>query len=251
MSYKTLPLLRKMSNNNSNWKANAILGKMKKHRNDSFGNDSYTKLLLHMDGVDNGTTFTDDSASNHIITRHNALTKTSVKKFGTASGYFDGYGDYLTIPDSDDWHFGTGDFTIDFWVFPNSIVNNSCILAHINWGTTILAFSVYINGTTLEFYASSNGSTWELEQFSLGTLNTGSWQHFALTRSGDFFKGYKNGVQISNVENSTNIVNISELLYIGTNPSHAYFNGYIDELRISKGIARWTENFTPPTQPYS
>jgi hypothetical protein len=69
-----------------------------------------------MNGSDNGTTFTDSSNAAHTMTPTNAVTKTAVQKFGTASGYFDGYHDYLSTPDSADWDVAGGDFTIDAWV---------------------------------------------------------------------------------------------------------------------------------------
>ena len=81
----------------------------------------YTKLLLHCDGTNGGTTFTDSSPSGHTVTAQGAThTDTTIKKFGTASAQFggDGTGDDLTIPDSSDWDIGTGDFTFDCWVYP-------------------------------------------------------------------------------------------------------------------------------------
>ncbi|MFB3885601.1 MAG: chitobiase/beta-hexosaminidase C-terminal domain-containing protein [Thermodesulfobacteriota bacterium] len=80
--------------------------------------DSYTKSLLHMNGADGSTTFTDDApGGSHTWTAYgDAQIDTSQSKFSGASGLFDGSGDYLSSPDSDDWYWGTGDFTIDFWV---------------------------------------------------------------------------------------------------------------------------------------
>src|SRR3990167_5725818 len=75
--------------------------------------DSYTQLLLHCDGVDAATTFTDEIGK-AVTANGNAQIDTAQKKFGTASGLFDGTGDYLSLADSDDWNFGAGDFTIDF-----------------------------------------------------------------------------------------------------------------------------------------
>jgi len=74
--------------------------------------DSYTKLLLHMDGADGSTTFTDEAG--HTVTANgNAQIDTAQNVFGGASGLFDGSSGYLTVPDSEDWNFGTGDFTFD------------------------------------------------------------------------------------------------------------------------------------------
>ena len=84
------------------------------------GNDNYTKLLLNMDGANDGTAFTDSSASAHTVTAvANAVTKTDEKKFGTASAYFDDNSSWLTVPDSDDWTMGSENFTIDCWATPS------------------------------------------------------------------------------------------------------------------------------------
>ena len=94
------------------------------------GWDNYTKLLLHFDGTDGSTTFVDSSPSGKTVTAvGNAQIDTAQYKFGGASGLFDGNGDYLSVPDSDDWYFGTGDFTIDAWArFANANVCH-CICA--------------------------------------------------------------------------------------------------------------------------
>lgn len=79
--------------------------------------DTYTKLLLHCDGTDGSTTFSDNGVTGHTVTANgNAQIDTAQSKFGNASGLFDGTGDYLTIPDHADWNFGTGNFTIDAWI---------------------------------------------------------------------------------------------------------------------------------------
>ena len=89
--------------------------------------DINTKLLLHLDGTDNSTTdadFIDSSASSHTVTQEgDAKLENTEKQFGETSAYFDGTGDYLSVPDSDDWEFGSGDFTIDFWVNFSTLPN--------------------------------------------------------------------------------------------------------------------------------
>ena len=79
--------------------------------------DSETKLLIHSDTSSGSTTFTDSSNSARTITANgDVVHSANASKFGSTSMYFDGSGDYLSVPDSNDWDFGSGDFTIDFWI---------------------------------------------------------------------------------------------------------------------------------------
>ena len=84
------------------------------------GLDSATKLLLHCDGADDSQTFTDSGNTGHTPTDPapgDAKQDTAYAKFGSASGYLDGTGDFIEVPDHDDWNFGSGDFTVDGWFF--------------------------------------------------------------------------------------------------------------------------------------
>ena len=212
------------------------------------GNDSYTKLLIHADGDNNSTSFVDDSASIHIITPHgDAKISTTQSKFGGSSAYLDGTGDYLSIPASQDWNFGTGNFTIDFWFLLPSFVSGTYPM----FESTALTFYFGLGfdyGSTY-IYANLNGT--ELGG-NVTYYNINTWHHFALVRNGTSLKiyfdgGYKTGNTISagtSFDLSGNAVNIGKY-------SSTYVNGYIDEFRISKGIERWTSNFTPESSAYS
>jgi len=219
------------------------------------GIDEYTKLMLHMDGSDDGTVFTDDSFSEHTITRVNAVTKTAIKKFGTASGYFDGSGDYLSIPDSGDWNFGTGDFTIDCWLYLNAsdpvpiysqLGNTGSDNNRILYGFWAGNWNFYAYTTSTQIFvtvADSNPAT-------------GEWMHIALVRDGIYFNFYKNGILIGTPQGDSSAVPSNPgAVYVGATRISSTFpiaiNGYIDELRVSKGIARWTIDFDPPTSPYT
>jgi len=211
--------------------------------------DSYTESLLHMDGADASTTFTDESGKT-VTANGNVQIDTAQSKFGGASGLFDGTGDYLSLSDSADWYFATGDFTIDFWVRFNSLANNQAFYnqyvdgnneARLFWVTTnLLVFQNYTGGVaTIDVQKS-----W--------TPSTGTWYHVALVRSGNDFKFFIDGTQIgTTVTDSSEVTNFSAGIEIGRSDAGASnLNGWLDEFRISKGIARWTANFTPPTSPY-
>lgn len=226
------------------------------------GNDSYTTLLLHMDGSDDGTTFTDDSegaSEIHTVTPTNAVTKTGTKKFGTASAHFDGSGDYLTIPDSDDWNIGGGDFTIDFWMnaaeFPTN-PDQDFILNQLEFGGggEVYGFAIGTVSNTVGAYFSNTdmnlGPQITLNGSVLGRENT--WVHVAIVRNGDDWTLYIDGIAAATLNNSLALNNFAGDLVLGGVPTYGayYYNGYVDEMRITKGLARWTDNFTPPTAPY-
>ena len=212
------------------------------------GIDGYTKLMLHMDD----TALSDSSSSSHSVTLNgDAARNATQSKFGGYSVYLDGTGDYLSIPDSSDWNFGSGDFTIDFWINATADPMKSAGIVNA-W------FDAVSNGWGLEMGAkprffARNGGADVVDFYTTNPLSNSSWSHLALVRSGNTFTFYINGLKESNASagGSGVIDNHNAALWVGKRPSYDDLEGHIDELRISKGIARWTANFTPPTGPYS
>jgi hypothetical protein len=220
---------------------------------ESGGNDSYTKLLLHMDGTNGSTTFIDSSSSARTVSvGADAQISTAQSVFGGASGLFDGTGDRLSVPDSTDWATGTGNFTVDFrarfvnadftGVFFAQAVDASHYwrLAHSSDATTI----------TL---TKENGGSGDISMswLSLG-LVIDTWYHIALVRNGDSWNLYIDGVDKGTKTDSNSIIDFAAVFLVGGDTVNGqYHNGYIDEFRFSNGIARWTTGFTPPTEAYS
>lgn len=202
-------------------------------------------LLMHMDGSNDGATFTD--VTGKTVTRVGAVTKTGVKQFGTASAYFDGTDDYLTLADNDALDFGTGDFTVECWVYANkSSQTNSFprLLAKGNFGTTGGWNLVYIKSTG-EIYFDIYTPT--AVGFLVGTLTDDVWTHVAACRSGSTVYTWLNGSAGASSSNSTNLTNASALA-IGAEPAATGdFLGYIDDVRLTKGVARYTSTFTAPS----
>ena len=213
------------------------------------------KLLIH-GNVGSGQSFTDSSLSNHTITAGNDVThSTTQSKFSGGSIYFDSDADYLSMPDSSDWDFGNGDFTIDFWlgyptdtgawaeVFSQGWVSGSdSWMIGIDWGTT----------NKLKFIYTTDGSTDIPTAYTTSTISTSAWTHIAVVRSTTTIKIYVNGIEEVSLGVATNtIYNSSKPLYIGQREisvgSYDYV-GYMDEIRITKGTALWTHAFTPPTR---
>lgn len=188
----------------------------------------------------------------HSVTAHgNAQIDTAQSKYGGASAFFDGDGDYLTVAYSDDWDFGSGDFTIDGWVRFTAIdVYQGIVSQHVDgmnsWYLGISAMNrleIYFKDTTIKgsFYQTS----------ALPGLAINTWYHIAVARSSSTCYMFINGVSqpVFQATAFGTIGSIAANLEVGRAEGGNCFNGYIDEFRISKGIARWTADFTPPTGP--
>jgi len=217
--------------------------------------DEYTKLLLHFNGIDESTTFKDEIGKT-VTPVGTAQLDTAQKKFGTASGLLDGDSDYLTVPDSDDWYFGTGDFTIDTWVRFNALPtagNRCCICSQFAYINTYWDFSIYNDSGTYQLvfgHILSGSVTINLIKTLDPQPELNTWYHLAIVRHGNNWHFFQDGQQIGTTgTDDSSVTDFSEVLQIGKLNTN-FFNGWIDEFRISKGIARWTSNFTPPTNEY-
>ena len=213
--------------------------------------------LLHFDGVNGSTIMTDSGKNNLSFTVNgNSQISTAQSKIGGASLYVDGTGDYISSPSTSDLAFGTGDFTIEFWAYrivgsDNGIFQISATSGGLqaNQVTNLSIFS-YTSGR-LGIYA--NGTSYVSTAFA-NTVNT--WNHYAIVRSSGVTKLYFNGNLVTDIGTSGAITDTTNYtgtyLAIGGYYSTSYlWNGYIDELRITKGYARYTGNFTPSTTAFS
>ena len=209
-------------------------------------------LLLHGDGTNGSTTIVDSSSSPKAVTAvGDAQISTAQSKFGGASLAFDGTGDYLTVPSSADFAFGTGDFTVEFWLKSQNSSNQRGIL-QISDATGGLSTS-YANGLVF-YFPTGSGSIGAVVngaglQSANNILSLNTWYHVAATRSGTSFAMFVDGVQIITSTSSANLT-ASNLAVGGYYNTSYLLNGYIDDLRITKGVARYTSNFTPPTAPF-
>lgn len=221
------------------------------------GNDSFTKALLHMNGSDASTTFTDDNSGGSAKTwtaNGNAQIDTAESKFGGASGLFDGTGDYIDTPDHADFDVGSGDFTVDFWVRRNA-TGRMATMGQSNSGFAASSISFEFNASNqlkLTLYYNSGASA--VSETGATLTDTSGWHHIALIRDGNTLYTALDGTLSSGTSvTGITVDNASNKWAIGRDGEYAslYFNGWIDEFRFSKGIARWTANFTPPTSAYS
>jgi hypothetical protein len=203
-------------------------------------------LLLHFDGANGSTTFTDNSPTPKTATpAGNAQISTTQSKFGGASLYLDGTGDYLTFPSNSQFAYGTGNFTIECWVYFAAGSSYRQIFSNRPTpGSVSSEGSLAINP--------SNGLSWYTNTFIIDyttSIGTNQWVHVAICRNGSSLKVFANGVQVGSTTNSDNLTSTSFTIGANGNGSEA-FNGYIDELRLTKGVARYTGNFTPQTSAF-
>ena len=199
----------------------------------------YTSLLLHMDGTSGSTDFVDSGPNALTVTAvGNAQISTTQSKYGGASGSFDGTGDYLTVASNAALAFGTGDFTVEFWMYITSRKAYGYIL-NTQGGTNALYVSFDAAGNYLRL---TNDTT----VYAISpTLNLAQWYHISVVRSNGSSRVYVDGVGGTAVACSASFVQTGPL--VGGTASANYFQGYIDDLRITK-YARYTSAFTPPTQ---
>ena len=214
--------------------------------------DSYSKSLLHMDGANGSTTFTDESGK--IWTPvSDAKISTAESVFGGASGLFDGAADCITTPNVSDFDLTGVDFTIDFRFRTSSTTQYACFVSSEgSTGYTILINHDSASDGKIAFYCTGLGAANGLRTTTTG-YNDGQWHHLALVRYGINFTIYIDGVSRAAAADAapSNTPN-GALFSVGKNlafPGRDYA-GYIDEYRFSKGIARWTAPFIPPTDPY-
>ena len=216
---------------------------------------SGTTLLLNFT---NASIF-DAAAIHDIETVGNAQISTSVAKYGTGSMYFDGSGDYLPIFTSPNFAFGTGDFTIEFWANSNNVsgsnqlgffqmststggFNTSYTTGiHITQGVSGSAAGTLNGGIALNVLGTWIGSTSPV-------IATGSWYHIAVTRQSGSVRLFVNGVQAGSTVSVTGAVDAQNLVVGGYYNTNYLYHGYLDDFRITRGVARYTGNFTPPTE---
>lgn len=215
--------------------------------------DSYTKLLLHFEGSDEGTVFTDSSSYANTVTCFNgAQTEADFFKFGSTSGEFDGFDAYAESTSSN-YVIGSGDYTIEFFMRREGVqlagTNHGIVDLRSSGDTNAPRFAI---NSSAELNVRIDGS----DRFTTSALTNGQWYHVALTRSGGVHRFFLDGVLQGSYSSSTSYTSTDVTLGVFYNrktdtPQEFQYNGQLDELRLSVGIARWTSSFSPPTSAYS
>ncbi len=213
-------------------------------------------LLLLMNGANGSTVFTDSSNSNLSNSFLGVNISTAESKFGGSSAYFDGSGDVLKTSSSSNLTLGAGDFTIEFWWRPDDLSTST----DGGWRTLIGAnnyyasnsFAVYQNGTRLVvFKGTGSGGSILFDESSI--FNSNTWVNIAWTRSSGTNYLFADGVVAATASDGFDATGdgiwIGANYYNNANSGNGRFfaKGYMDNIRITKGVARYTSNFSVPT----
>lgn len=197
-------------------------------------------VLLH------GDSLTDSSSSPRKLTNKGVTINKTTKKYGSGSLYFDG-NSYLNLTDGGATVFGSGAFTIEFWLNMPSYAVDTALVSR--WGP-LSGFLLVVTSVNLAIYLNSYTPV----ICAHGGLLTNVFNHIAISRtSSGVVRMFVNGSQIgSDTVNANSVGTNGKPLTIGANNDGygAKLTGYIDDLRITKGVARYTSNFTPPTQAF-
>ena len=200
-------------------------------------------LLLPFDGTHDATSTTDVSISGHSPVYNGDAKISAVRsKFGGTSCYFDGMGDYLIVADSEDWNFGTGDFTIEFWVLRTGVSKYEGILGEnaASWNSgapVIVIYNTKILITEGDFSNKTRAAT---------SFIANTWYHVAFSRSDGVMRLFVNG-KLDGIAADAHSYDFNELRIGRYNVGADYdFGGYLDDIRITKGVARYSSNFELP-----
>jgi hypothetical protein len=197
-------------------------------------------LMLHAEGPDTGTTFIDSSPNARTVTPSgNAQHTTTTPLVGTSSLLVDGTGDYLTIPTDQAFDFGTGDFTLEAYLRTGAFLSDTFILSASGSGGLFFGFQ-----TPTLLGIGRNAVAWD-HTVTHG-MATSTIHHVAVTRAGTSLRFFVNGTQVGSTFTNNLSYNLSTTsLNVGSQGANYYFNGRLDEIRVTAGIARYTANFTP------
>jgi hypothetical protein len=206
----------------------------------------FTQLLLHGEGEHGSWTFVDEMG--HAVTVFGEVRiSTDKNKFGNSSLYFDGSADYLEIPDSPDFEPGADAFTIDFWINADTGGYNTYLVgkSHPNGGR---GYDIRLHNNAIQV-CGVNG--WGFNMTSDAVITTGDWHHIAWCGTPRTNYLFIDGVLKGTCPRSS-IADQPEPFRIGftLNYGGTAYQGHMDEVRVSKGIARWVSDFSPPDAPY-
>jgi hypothetical protein len=161
---------------------------------------------------------------------------------------FDGSTGYLSVPYSSNFEFGNGNFTIEFWMYSSGISSQGLMSFPHNASNYGQALFFGGSGSGLTFYSSSDGINWDVANASsLGNINLNAWNHIAVSKSGSSIRTFLNGVLQATITFAGTFAGTYDRCWIGDTSLNSNYNGLFSNIRVVKGTALYTANFTPPT----
>lgn len=212
------------------------------------------KLIINSVNAVNGSTTFTDIATGKTITGYGGIAHSTAKSlFGTSSIRFDGIDDYLSVADSDDWYFNTSDFTIETWFNLDGETSAPLInqLAGGAWSGYALYTIAGSDGSVSVYIDITNGSAWQVNTTSPAWAAPGQWNHLAITRENGLLRCFLNG-RMWHSKTMATYPDVAQPFTIGRiNSNSPFFKGYMAEIAIEKGRAKYTKDFTPLLKAYN
>jgi len=221
--------------------------------------DDFTSLLIHSDNDDGSTSFIDSSDTAAAITPYNGVKHSSdYSKFGKSSIYFDGTDDYLTVDNITGLNLAGLDWTIECFIYCTAFSSDEKNILEKDgeYNVSYPQYDLFItNGEIKVRLGDADNINNAAESYSFGSITQNEWWHICASMKDGVLYCFLNGSLVLTETNPHSMVARSDglPLYIGHSKAGEaswHFDGYLDEIRISVGVARWTEDFTPPTAPY-
>jgi hypothetical protein len=212
--------------------------------------DVSKRLWASFEGADAAVAYTERSFNKRAFTFNgNAQLDTAQFKFGTSSLLVDGTGDFVTLPDDDDWNFGSGEFTFEGWFRWNADPNNfQFLMGQFQSSGNQRSWALYRDGSgnSLELFLSENGSSSLIDIVHSWNPTLATWYHLAVDFDGTTYRLYIDGVQVASSAVLRTLHNSTALFSIGAQPNGIdEFNGWVDEVKVYKGAALYAGTCYP------
>lgn len=198
---------------------------------------AYVASLIHFDGTNGSTTFTDQKAVTWSTFYGSPSLSSTQKKFGATSLYSTAGG---ITSSSSLGAIGTGDYTWEFWLYP-TVVTGTAIICLLTNAANPNNPEIYLNSGALTYYAQSG------DRITGPSLTINTWQHIALSRNSGSSRLFVNGSQVGSTYADTNSYSSAPMTYMANYTSNFPMAGYLDEARLTIGVGRYPSNFTPPS----
>ncbi len=211
------------------------------------GDDDYSKLLLHFNGANGSNSLNNECKkplAGRTIANNSVTISTDQSKFGGASALFNGTNSYISLNDHEDWNFSGGVWSVDTWIRVNSLTGERTIFSQATDASNNLRGFVKTDGS-LSLTIENAGVATSLSS-DAGKITANNWHHVAFIENGNDYFLFVDGIKVASLVSAVRPANLTGYFVLGYTDladETAPFSGYLDEFRLSKGKARWTNNF--------